>query len=856
MEKGGIGPEGPPKNFKEILAEKVETKIEADKIKNTHDNAVDLVKNNFEFFGAIGDKTRQSEIALRVLGRFGKGYENVAKIKADMADRNRTEKVAKADLESLTDSVIIAINMTVTGDELITDSMTAEQIEENLPEEMKGIGEEIVKRRESIGEDRQGLIEINQRIDEKELYTTRDASVRTEVYEKWSQLIKSEKDDSLTRQYAEVAMSIINDLGIVEASVAAAAEKMAGVMEDLTVDLSKFTTKLTTGDISRFVDPNELSESSKANLAKEVENPEMREGLGVAKGSKQIQKDAIEGGAKSRKTKAQLLKELERMDWDGTIGDLYAKLDFIEEGTRSVDDLSTNSEKFRILYKAQNGDYDNLLLEQVYNGIKIGEDELVQFKQELGMRMFLHSLNLAASKCSSIEDIMRVVSTMHEGDIDGDLDKLLLSVLLKNHDGKRKGVGLGEIPVDLAWNLRQDGYFKINDLLSFYKKDKITGKLTEDKRGKIAEAFYDKNSGFRKHLEDVGLYSKFEHYIDPKNGDELGFDGLFIIDTELEENDKFAIPEDMYKNFFLLERSAGEQAKLIKEYMLWKIMQEKKCDKKKAEKAFDLAHKLSVATFSDSPANIAFAQDDYAEIINFKLLRYADGPRGGKGRMSKNKGIGSPDTIGYINSLTCHWMSLLRKNDAPIATVNDPLYVEDIDLRKYTAVTAMPYHFFGVVGSQVVFVKEAFFDKFTPKDVLAPNYLNKVFSKINKTTYDMCRAKIAPIYTDKEHMNYYGTSQKEDGLYSKDSEIKGQAEAKVAEEMRRVWVLNTLRMATDSRSGWTSKDVDKFIEVLYYSAQIIDKNTGKGTSFISRKSIEDVVKMSRVRSAMLFSGGR
>lgn len=521
-----------------------------------------------------------------------------------------------------------------------------------------------------------------------------------------------------------------------------------------------------------------------------------------------------------------------RETWEGDIGELYDWLDSIEKGTRSVDDLSTNSTKFGYLYRAQNGDYDEYLKGRVYNGKEMTEENLTIFKQEISMRLYLHSLNLAASKCGSIEDIMRVVSSMHEGDIDDSLDKLLLSTFLNK---EKKGTGLENIPVDKAWNLRQDGYFKIEKILNLCSKEEDPdGNKKIIKNGGIYEEFIRTDSDFKKYLQGLeggSFYQKLIDYKDEKNKKVLGIKGLLELEEEIPKNEKYGISEPVYQNWFGYEKSGSLKSQLIKEYMVWQLMEGKIENENKAKKAFDLAHKLSVATFMDSAANLAFAQDDYAEIINFKFLRYCDGPGGKENRRSKNKPVGHPDTISYVNSLTCHWMYLLRKDGEPMTTTYSPLYTDSIDLTKYKATTATPYHFFGVVGSQVEFVKDAFFNKFTPKDILTPNFINKIFAKINKTTYDMCRAKIEPIHA-------------QDRSFYKDSNL----EARVSEKMRKAWVMNVFRMASIPTSGWTMKDIDEFIRGLRYTSTLIDNyKSGKGSGFISDKELDSAIEVTKVR---------
>lgn len=204
--------EGQPNSFTERFAKSAEARIEADKIKNTHDNAVDLVKNNVDFFGGDNDE-KKSEIALRVLGRFGRGYADVVSIIEATNNPSKNQRIAHGDLDSLAESVRIAMDMSVLGGDLVTDSMTAEQIDENLSIELKGIGERIKEKR-LLDNVATTLIEKNNVIEDDNLFTTQDKVVRGEVYRKWGEEVKTMPENSYVRKYMEVARSVFEDLGV------------------------------------------------------------------------------------------------------------------------------------------------------------------------------------------------------------------------------------------------------------------------------------------------------------------------------------------------------------------------------------------------------------------------------------------------------------------------------------------------------------------------------------------------------------------------------------------------------------------------------------------------------------------
>lgn len=209
------GENQPINPFAERFAKTVESRIEADKIKNTHDNAVDLFQNSVDFFGQ-GNEEKKSEISTRIFSKFGRGYTNFESIVAATNDSSRNQNVALADLGSVVDSIYIVMNISALGSNLITDDLkNIEDIEDNLPEQMKGIGQKIIDKR--LTDDAKNSIRaINQKIEDKKLFTTQNKVERGEIYKKWGEINATLLENSFIRQYAEVARTVLKGLGIVD----------------------------------------------------------------------------------------------------------------------------------------------------------------------------------------------------------------------------------------------------------------------------------------------------------------------------------------------------------------------------------------------------------------------------------------------------------------------------------------------------------------------------------------------------------------------------------------------------------------------------------------------------------------
>lgn len=627
-----------------------------------------------------------------------------------------------------------------------------------------------------------------------------------------------------------------------------------------------------------------------------------------------------------------------REGWDGSVDALYRWLNEIEHGDRSVDDLSTNSTKFGFLYHAKNGEYDNffehnakavmvdkdgrLVLESGEKAVgtrALTKEELKLMKYEIDMRLFLHSFYRAASKCATIDDMAKVIISMHEGDIENMGDKAIVSFFL-NRVKDSGGVGLQKLPTDIAWNMRQEGYFRIEQFtermkgrkMEFFeglKKmmaenmkigvDALDALGAVDSEGKILWNGLDEKAGDSLQMDGdtVSLFKKIAMFdsatgkwiLDQEDGN--GFDELTKFKVEIPAMPQFNFNKPVNQNLDCFEQRNELKGVLIKEYTIWRMMesdkgkysqdQARKYSQDQARKAYTLARRLAVATFMKNKANLIFDQDDYAEKLNFMFERLEDGPWGKDGLEGKGKLVGARETLGYVYGLTPHWMDVLKsdlievsyvdidgvtkKKKLPRAfeTAYAPLYSNDIDWDKYNYRTTQIYHALGIL-SQVEFVDDAWRNKCTPNDVNAVGFLNKLFSKMNKLSYEMERAKVKSLeIKDKPDIYNLFMATKDGKLDPKDPGYIW-AKRHLAESFRYAWVVNLLsRIANEKSLGWTVGQLDDFIQELGYKSTLFgvmkikkgefgddEVEKIKGTGFIPRQLLKKAIKETKVYQAL------
>jgi len=219
----GMGKENP---FGGAFASKIEAKIVADRKVSTYESAIFLT-NNQDFFGYGEDDEKRSEIANKVLGRLDSKYRSVEDIIAvTRPESNKNVKRGEADLASVAESVFMAMNMSALGESLITETMTAEQIDQNLPEQFKGIGVEVVKIR--MAEDEKNRIAaLNKRVEEEDLFLSQDKKGRGKMADE----LKGD-ESTLVGRYEKVLGKILEDLGVDKGEIDGKRRKQGKNIED------------------------------------------------------------------------------------------------------------------------------------------------------------------------------------------------------------------------------------------------------------------------------------------------------------------------------------------------------------------------------------------------------------------------------------------------------------------------------------------------------------------------------------------------------------------------------------------------------------------------------------------------
>lgn len=423
-----------------------------------------------------------------------------------------------------------------------------------------------------------------------------------------------------------------------------------------------------------------------------------------------------------------------------TLNDVYEWLDHIEKSSKESNDLTINAEYLRLLFdvKMKPTETRRPLRIRDLDGKKVwirdpealqkanGETEIrniphveVQLTQEMvareiTWRLYLHDLYLSTSSVKDIEGIAKLMIGMHHGDVNGEQDRDFITFFLND--------GANGMPVAEAWDWRQRAYYHYGDLLR---------EVADNDPDLLARHGYDR-------------------------------DTFIKLDPLMRRDEEFGIYEDLMGN---MRCDLEVRRNMVEEYMAKRIAagftySDKPGDPptgriiplERAQKAVELAKRLSSATYQDSAANFAFVDgDDYAELILFKWLRYQDGveisPKEVKISYAKSKPTGSPKTIKYIDTLTPSWLFTVAGKDlmtnpdrANERGIGKPLYSRDINGRKINGKSDSVYHFFPIIMKKVQNAKMLFMDEQKPGDILLRSNVQKNFERLNKTISEATKA--------------------------------------------------------------------------------------------------------------------
>jgi hypothetical protein len=585
---------------------------------------------------------------------------------------------------------------------------------------------------------------------------------------------------------------------------------------------------------------------------------------------------------------------------------LYEFLDHIENNGFKSDDLTRNSKYLDILYTVQMGHYTNIGNVVIENGEvlvknKVKDERLKKLQNEIGQRLYLHDSYLAMSKCHTIEDYMRTLLSLYEGDIGGgSAARNLVGTILGRYkvermrNGVKKemyvGMGLKEIPVDLAWDLRQLANYQISGFCNdIAKSDWFLENLRKGKAGKgtlLRQIIDDVGGGsreskVRKHIDDynkeLGVSLDYGVLLsDMARGIHMSNETLkFIVreflwpEIELDIDKGVRLYKPVYKNFWLMERDGMKQVGLIKEYMLQRMQRarfdgdrrfETDAGKKEArhrvEKAFDLAGKASIA-FGDNRADIKYSGNEYSPLLNFYWSRVSDSRAVIATDLEmglstvKNKFVGGVENIPYIWALAPFWLEFAKKDDVrdELRTPYSPLLVQDLDFSNINRGNDILFQFVQIVSSQSLAVSQLFtsLEKLSSQSITKPGFFIEPYTKINKIVKNAFADARVYMTTDMDESLYSGWR------HGKTKEEREASTYRVAERVRESYVDNLYLVMRNGDA--TLEDYVKVRSRLRMNAFGSERKYNRrkkkfefriGASFCHKKEIDRIAKLTRI----------
>ncbi len=582
---------------------------------------------------------------------------------------------------------------------------------------------------------------------------------------------------------------------------------------------------------------------------------------------------------------------------------IYEHLAHIEGNGFKSDDLTRNSRQLSLLYLVQMGHYTNVVITEMKNGKEVVKDRLDKEKlgiltKEIGARLFLHDSYLAMSKCHTIDDYMRTLMALYEGDIGGEsaaagLVGTILHREVKN--GKRVGMGLKEIPVDMAWDLRQMANYRIDGFVNeiegadwFIESLKNAG----DGEGTLLRQIIDgvgkdvdKDSKFK---DCVGEYNRARgtnismNLIRSELAKGKNMDPVYLkfairkflwVEPEIKADKKMRLYKPIYKNFWLMERDGLRQYKLIKEYMLQK-MQMKRFDgdisvsreeaRHRVEKAFDLAGQAAVA-FIDNRSDIKYSGNEYSPLLNYQYSRIADNrtviAKDGNIGLVKSKFVGSVDNIQFVSALTPYWLEFARRKDTDIRTSYEPLLVDDFRPEDISRGNDMLFQFVQIISPQSLAVDGLFtsLKSLSSQEITRPDFSQTVRARINKIVKNAFSEARVYCTTDVDDYLYDGWK------YGRSKSEKDASTLRVAEKMNEYWLNNLFGILKNA--GGTLQDLLILVKNLKYNAFMshlrrypkfdretkrfkMEEEVVKGGYFIPPKRVDYQMKLTGVEAGV------
>jgi hypothetical protein len=403
-----------------------------------------------------------------------------------------------------------------------------------------------------------------------------------------------------------------------------------------------------------------------------------------------------------------------------TVEQIFSLIKKIEDSGRESTDITYNSNHARALDDIVNGSAK-------ISG-EVDDRTKKWIKDHIKMSLLANDWYLSASISTTVEDMMKMSMRVHQGDVEHTLDQDFLGHFL-NREKRLSGIP-SSFRVAEAWDLRQEAYFKyITEVKKINGKNVVTDGLLYKLWNK-----YSTGEGGNRYIEVEVDGVKMR----------LGQDKFLDAGSPaVKANPDFGVDKDLYTNLRL--ETATLRGKIVKELMAQEISRTG-VDIAMARRSVELARRLSALTYIDSLANITFIDgDDYAELLNFKLIRYADQVEAASENENKaykqkegpkNKPTGYGDTIKYIDSLTPSWLQTLLTESAVRSKgrkVYSPVYSGDIDFENMTGKSAMHYHLASIVMKKVLPAQQMFLKGLSLKDFESFQDLQRKYDQLNKT---------------------------------------------------------------------------------------------------------------------------
>jgi hypothetical protein len=767
-----------------------------------------------------------TELVKTLGGQDSFNVESVKALKQIKDDNSKTEtqkKIAEERLVILGKSVFW--DMKEGHDPALQDLLgraSAAEIDNMLPEPLKGLGKEVVKNvitNPSILKGLRKLDDIKQNYD---LKNPRDKSLFLgkieKVYDEMSEIEGLSGDEReqlyMVKAYLNTEMQALSGEEIVLNVIIGAEDeeqKRVTVKESGEVrSFGEWDFKMDSRDIPSRDD----SEDERQRKIQNIHNL-------IERRNKQFEKtvEYVGGGRGGRS------REGEQKEIITDLALVRRLLSEIEESGRDVSDLSLNSHKFTLLKDIATAIRDGTCVCSVDSdrnkNRRLEPNGLKELAREIDMRLFLNDLFLATSDVHDLEGISKVMIAFHKGDTNQTLDAEMISFFLSK--GSENLVANG-LPVDIAWDMRQEGYFNYGG--TYGGLDTDPGYDGEGKRIIVKEingpnGLLDRIARDRPELITEGGMTR-EKFLD--------------VAILMRKSEKFGINENYYTNF--RNDLNNTRREIVKKYTIEQMRKKSNCSQKDAEAAFELARKLSVATYTDSAANVAFADgDDYAELIMFKFLRYQDGVEvsignDGEKKPPKNKPIGSTETIKYVDTLTPNWLATVANNESDRGMWK-PLYAKDINSRKISGKSDACYHFGSIVLKKAFPAKEVLMSKAKKDEVTDPNIVQSTYERLSKAVSEV----------DKAGWRIFNPDFFKISTISETNPRSTKDLIREQRFLRFIYVMGVLERATKSPNfGWSRLEYDRYEDLLMRGRMLYDVNSEAKETFISQEQLDYIQK--------------